>query len=359
MSYGEFFGYIASALVFATFYMRTMLPLRIVAIASNVAFITYALIDGLTPILILHGALLPLNLLRLLQIRDLTVQVEKAATHEFSAQAILPFMRRRNLRANEVLFSANDVAEELYYVLEGELFIPEVQQAVGPGSFVGEFALFSTSGRRTATAIARTDCTVMLLGKKAVFAALLHSPQLGIHLLRVITIRMLENAGIRDQQLIPVDASEPRRVPDRFIDRFGRRTTIAVLVVLGVIPVVVAVYQPLYIVLDRDASVTSWLNEATAPIAGTIEGFETRIGQQVDQTGVVATLVDRNADRSGVIKAEVRYAEPKHGSFKSASIAIRWQDWPRNGRIGEPATRMASVVTWIWISRIWSSGCRS
>ena len=52
---------------------------------SNVAFIAYALIDGLTPILILHSALLPLNLLRLLQIRELTAEVEKAATEEFSA----------------------------------------------------------------------------------------------------------------------------------------------------------------------------------------------------------------------------------------------------------------------------------
>jgi CRP/FNR family transcriptional regulator, cyclic AMP receptor protein len=66
MSSGEIFGYIASALVFATFYMRTMVPLRVVAIASNVAFIIYATIDGLTPIFLLHVALLPLNVLRLL-----------------------------------------------------------------------------------------------------------------------------------------------------------------------------------------------------------------------------------------------------------------------------------------------------
>jgi CRP/FNR family cyclic AMP-dependent transcriptional regulator len=305
MGSGEFFGYIASALVFATFYMRTMLPLRIVAIVSNVAFITYALIDGLTPILILHGALLPLNLLRLLQIRELTTQVEKAATHEFSAQAILPFMKRRNLRANETLFAANDLADELYYVVDGELFIPEVQQTVGPGSFVGEMAIFSNTGRRTATAIARTDCTVMLLGKKAVFAALLHSPQLGVHLLKVITVRMLENAGVRDQVLVPAnDAVVAARIPDKLLDRFGRKSRIAVLAVLGVIPVVLAIYQPLYIVLDRDAAVTSWLNEATAPISGTIERFESRIGQKVDPTGLVATLVDRSVDRSGVIRAE-------------------------------------------------------
>ena len=214
-------------------------------------------------------------------------------------------MKRRNLRANETLFAANDLADELYYVVDGELFIPEVQQTVGPGSFVGEMALFSNTGRRTATAIARTDCTVMLLGKKAVFAALLHSPQLGVHLLKVITVRMLENAGVRDQVLVPAnDAVVAARTPDKLLDRFGRKSRIAVLAVLGVIPVVLAIYQPLYIVLDRDAAVTSWLNEATAPISGTIERFESRIGQKVDETGLVATLVDRSVDRSGVIRAE-------------------------------------------------------
>jgi len=50
MSTGEIFGYIASVLVFTTFYMLTMVPLRLVAICSNVAFILYASIGGLAPI---------------------------------------------------------------------------------------------------------------------------------------------------------------------------------------------------------------------------------------------------------------------------------------------------------------------
>ena len=41
-------GYIASALVFATFWMQTMLPLRVVAIASNVAFAGYGWLVGIT-----------------------------------------------------------------------------------------------------------------------------------------------------------------------------------------------------------------------------------------------------------------------------------------------------------------------
>ena len=65
MSTVELVGYLASALVFATFCMRAMLALRLIAIASNVAFIVYGHLGGLTPIVLLHAGLLPLNAWRL------------------------------------------------------------------------------------------------------------------------------------------------------------------------------------------------------------------------------------------------------------------------------------------------------
>ena len=49
-------GIVASALVLAAFGMKDMVNLRIVAICSNVAFIAYALVLNLPPILILHAA---------------------------------------------------------------------------------------------------------------------------------------------------------------------------------------------------------------------------------------------------------------------------------------------------------------
>ena len=55
--------------VLATYSDFYTLPLRLTAIASNVAFIAYAWLNGLTPILLLHGALLPLNVLRLVERR--------------------------------------------------------------------------------------------------------------------------------------------------------------------------------------------------------------------------------------------------------------------------------------------------
>jgi hypothetical protein len=63
----DIIGYVASALVLATFSMKSMRPLRLIAVASNVAFISYALIADMRPILILHSILLPVNIVRLLQ----------------------------------------------------------------------------------------------------------------------------------------------------------------------------------------------------------------------------------------------------------------------------------------------------
>ncbi|MDP3270181.1 MAG: hypothetical protein Q8M40_14175 [Legionella sp.] len=62
-------GYIASILVFATFYVKSILTLRLIAICSNIAFILYALGGNLQPIFILHSLLLPLNLYRIFEIK--------------------------------------------------------------------------------------------------------------------------------------------------------------------------------------------------------------------------------------------------------------------------------------------------
>jgi hypothetical protein len=65
----DWLGYLAAMLVFSSFYARTIVVLRLVAITSNMAFIGYAVAKGLYPVLVLHVVLLPLNCLRLAQLR--------------------------------------------------------------------------------------------------------------------------------------------------------------------------------------------------------------------------------------------------------------------------------------------------
>jgi hypothetical protein len=62
-------GYAASLAVLATFPMRSMLPLRVVAIASNILFLTYGYLAHIPPVLFLHAMLLPINIVRLLALR--------------------------------------------------------------------------------------------------------------------------------------------------------------------------------------------------------------------------------------------------------------------------------------------------
>jgi hypothetical protein len=60
-------GYLASGLVVMAFCMRDIIPLRVVALTSNIAFLIYGIGLGLIPVWILHAILLPINGWRLWQ----------------------------------------------------------------------------------------------------------------------------------------------------------------------------------------------------------------------------------------------------------------------------------------------------
>jgi hypothetical protein len=72
MSDENVLGFVASGLVLTTFWMRDMLLLRLVAIASNVAFISYGHVAHVVPVLLLHICLLPINLWHVLPLLQST-----------------------------------------------------------------------------------------------------------------------------------------------------------------------------------------------------------------------------------------------------------------------------------------------
>lgn len=77
MNLSEPLGYLASLLVLATFCMRDMVALRVVAITSNLAFIAYGWLVGIHPVLVLHVVLLPTNVWRLTQVLSLEQRSRK------------------------------------------------------------------------------------------------------------------------------------------------------------------------------------------------------------------------------------------------------------------------------------------
>ena len=195
MSWISLVGYAASSVVLATFCMKTMRPLRIAALASNVLFAAYGLLGGIYPVLILHLVLFPINLARLLQLQRLTRRVAAADTGDLSMADLLPFMHHRRIRAGATVFSIGDVADRLYYIDSGQVEITDLGVSRGAGEVFGEIGLFTPDRRRTATVVAVTDCDLYDLSEAKARELYFQNPKFGFAVLRLITMRLVENAG--------------------------------------------------------------------------------------------------------------------------------------------------------------------
>jgi hypothetical protein len=197
----EMAGYAASALVFLAFYMKTMIPLRIVGIASNLAFIAYAIGAQLYPVLILHSILLPLNGLRLFQMRALIRKVHEASRGDLSMEWLIPFMRRRTLTKGEVLFKRGDRATELYVTLSGAIRLVDVGVTVGPGSVLGEIGVFGPRNERMDTAVCGTDVELGAIDPDKVLELYHQNPKFGRYLMTLVIQRLHDDyAKLRDMR---------------------------------------------------------------------------------------------------------------------------------------------------------------
>ena len=206
VSWVELSGYIASLLVFVAFYMKTMIPLRVVAILSNVAFITYAVGGHLYPVLILHTVLLPLNCIRLRQMRALVAKVHEASHAEHSTEPLIPFMTRRMMKKGDVLFKKGDLAKEMYLALSGSIRLAGVGVLLGQGSLIGEVGIFSPDAQRMDTAICEADGELGVIADEKVLQLYYQNPTFGFYLVKLVTHRLLENyfnslrAGVNSAQ---------------------------------------------------------------------------------------------------------------------------------------------------------------
>jgi CRP/FNR family transcriptional regulator, cyclic AMP receptor protein len=186
-------AWLAALLVFSCFFMKTMIPLRLVAIASNVAFVTYALLGlkygifgRVYPILVLHSALLPLNVVRLGQIRTLIDAVNEASKSE-TFEYLIPYMRRETHPKGETLFSKGDAADKLYLVDEGIIVFPELRKRVASGAVFGEVGLFAPQAVRSVSAVCEDDCRLYAISKDKVLELYYQNPRFGFFLIRMVS----------------------------------------------------------------------------------------------------------------------------------------------------------------------------
>ena len=196
-------GWAASATVLATFCMNSMMPLRVLAIISNVLFCAFGAIAHIFPVLILHAVLLPVNVVRLIQIQRL-VHGMQTADAELSIDNLLPFMSRRTLKAGDMLVRKGDEADRMFYLMRGNVEIQELGKIVGPGTLVGEIGVFARNRTRTATVMCNTDCEVYELSETKAKELYFQNPAFGYAVLQIIISRLLENVNLSATSTKPI-----------------------------------------------------------------------------------------------------------------------------------------------------------
>ncbi len=191
----EAVGYLGAFLVFFAFWTKDMVPLRVIAIASNVAFLIYGLVTAAMPVFLLHAALLPLNTLRLIE-NNRTIKASRAGRRDVCLDALLRLMQPREVRAGEALFRRGDAASEWFYVASGDVAIPEINVTCRAGEFVGTIGVFMPARRHASSAIALTACRLLVLEADRANEMLRDHPEVALPLLRITIARLMRHPEV-------------------------------------------------------------------------------------------------------------------------------------------------------------------
>jgi len=199
---------VAGVLVLVSSFVKTMIPLRFLAVGGNLGFLIYGAIHPSVVMMLLHGALLPINIFRALEMVRLTRRVRAAAAEgDLSGVWLKPYMRKKRLKAGRVLFRQGDVADHLYFLAEGRIEFVEIGETMEAGRLFGEIAFFAPDKRRTLTARCTTDCTMLRIDEATFKQLYYQNPEFGFEVVTLVAGRLTADRKRLEQQLA---ASRPK-----------------------------------------------------------------------------------------------------------------------------------------------------
>ena len=183
----------ASIFVVATYTMRTMIPLRVFGMLTNVILIATAIPSHNYLQLALHGVLLPLNCYRLHQMLQLVRDVKKSVNSDLSMEWLKPFMTERACNAGEMLFYKDEKADDMFYIVSGRFKLVESGIELPKGALVGELGMLSPSNTRTQTLECIESGLILSVTYRQVEELYVQNPQFGFYFLRLASARLFEN----------------------------------------------------------------------------------------------------------------------------------------------------------------------
>jgi cyclic nucleotide-binding protein len=177
----------------ATLLMRTIVPLRIAALISDVFFIAYGIMANSINTFILYCLLLPINSVRLYQMIKLIRKARVSAQGDLSMDWLKPFMIRRTYRKGDVLFRKGQPANEMFFTVSVKLLVTELGIEIPPGRLVGELGFLSPDNRRTQTVECTQEGEVLTMTYDRLLEIYFQNPEFGYYFLRLTSERLLQN----------------------------------------------------------------------------------------------------------------------------------------------------------------------
>ena len=177
----------------ATLLMRTMVPLRISAIMSNMCFVCYSILINQISTLLLYILLAFINLVRLCQMLLLVKKARSSAQGDLSMEWLKPFMHRRNYRKGDVLFRKGDPANEMFFTASGRFLVKEIDIELPAGRIMGELGFLSPNNRRTQTVECIEGGEVLTITYDKLLEIYFQNPEFGYYFLRLSSDRLLQN----------------------------------------------------------------------------------------------------------------------------------------------------------------------
>jgi hypothetical protein len=189
----------------ATLTVRTIVPLRVLAIVSTLFFIAHYAVVGAVATFLGLSLLLLINVVRLGQTMTLTKKARLSAQGDLSMDWLRPFMAPRKFRRGEVLCRKGDTAKEMFLVVTGKFVVTELDIEIRPGIFMGEIGFVAPDNRRTQTIKCVESGKVLSLSYEKLLELIFQNPEFGYYFAQLTSGRLLENCS-RLQGLI--DAAE-------------------------------------------------------------------------------------------------------------------------------------------------------
>jgi Cyclic nucleotide-binding domain len=186
-------GAIGGLCYVASISMKTVIPLRVAAIASALFFLLSGILARNFPSIFLYAMLLPLNSYRLYQMMELIKKVRAAAGSDLSMDWLEPFMTKRKCKKGEIIFRKGELADAMFVAEKGKYLVSELNIELRPGQVFGEMGLIASGSQRTQSIECIEAGHLLSITYDKVRELYFENPEFGFYFLRLVGERLLQN----------------------------------------------------------------------------------------------------------------------------------------------------------------------